>query len=178
MDNEQALQEFQRMHETETVRRESIIAWYRWHSQMPSNRLPQMYPERSDVDLIRTIALWMELTDRGGNPGFPYDYKSALNFPTINPTRPAKGSTSWLVGTVVFVVGIVAVFFNWIIGLLLIIGGSLVVCAGYKLSGGASNPDLMKEGSALYEREGKRVLEWAVTHAVGNPPATGDRFQP
>ncbi len=32
---------------------------------------------------------------------------------------------------------------------------------GYKLAGGATNPNLMKEGSSLYEREGKRVLEWA-----------------
>ncbi len=143
------------------MRRESIIAWYRWYSQFPSNRLPRMYPERSDVDLIRTLALWMELSDRGGNPGFPYEYKSALRFPTIKLAEPPPPSVMWLIGEVAFVSGVVSLFFNWKIGLALIIAGSMMNYVGYKLAGGATNPNLMKEGSSLYEREGKRVLEWA-----------------
>lgn len=143
----------------ETVRRESIVAWYRWCSQFSSNRLPRMYPDRSDVDLIRTMALWMELTDQGGSPGFPYKYKSDLSFPTINPAEPPQPSVMWLVGAVAFVTGVVALFFNWKIGLALLIGGVVIYYVGYKLSGGATNPNLIKEGSYLYEREGKRVFE-------------------
>jgi hypothetical protein len=172
MHGHQALQEIQRMHETETVRRESIIAWYRWYSQFPSNRLPRMYPERSDVDLIRTIALWMELTDRGGNPGFPYEYKCALGFPEINPTQLAKGSRGWVVGALAFLAGIVVVFFDWRIGLTIIIGGGVINYVSYKLAGGAANPDLMKVGSSLYETEGKRVLEWAARHGAGRTEDT------
>lgn len=167
MDNHQPLQEIQRMHETETVRRESIIAWYRWYSQFPSNRLPRMYPERSDVDLIRTMALWMELTERGGSPGFPYDYRSALDFPRIHPTEPSKASVMWLVGMLALVVGVVVLFFNWKVGVALIIAGPIANYVGYRLSGGATNPDLMKEGSSVYERVGKRVLEWARGHSAG-----------
>lgn len=165
MDPQQALQEIERMHETETVRRESIISWYRWYSQFPSNRLPRMYPERSDVDLIRTLALWMELTDRGGSPGFPYEYKSALSLPAINPAQAANPSIMWLVGALAFVAGIAGLFFNWEVGLTLIIAGPTMIYVSYKLSGGATNPDLMKEGPSLYEREGRRVLEWAAHQA-------------
>ena len=65
------------------------------------------------------------------------------------------------------VAGIVAVFFNWIVGLALIIGGPIMIYVSYKLGGGAANPNLMKEGSSLYEREGKPVLEWALAHSAG-----------
>ena len=164
MDIQQASQEIQRMHETETLRRESIIAWY----SLYANKLPSMQPERSDVDLIRTIAIWMELTDRGGSPGFPYDYKSALSFPTINPAEPAKPSVMWLFGAVAFVAGIVTLFFNWKIGLALIVAGPLIIFVAYKLSGGTTNPNLMKQGSSLYEREGRRVLDWAAQQRSGH----------
>ena len=113
MDIQQALQHIQRMHETETVRRESIIGWYCFYAK----KLPSMQLERSDVDLSRTIALWMELTDRGGSPGFPHDYKSALSFPTISAAEPANPNKMWLFGAVSFVAGIVILFFNWKIGL-------------------------------------------------------------
>lgn len=165
MGNKQLLQELQRMHEEETVRRESIIAWYRWYSQFPSNRLARMYPERSDVDLIRTIALWMDLTDRGGEPGFPYDYRSALDFGSIQRTATATPSTMGLVGLIAIALGIVVLFFNWKLGVALVIVGSITNYVGYRLGGGATNPTLMKEGSPLYEREGKRVLEWARDHS-------------
>ena len=157
MDSQQAADEIQRMHETETVRRESIIAWYNFYA----NKLPSMQPQRSDVDLIRTIVLWMELTDRRGSPGFPYDYKSALSFPSINASEPATPNLTWLFGAVAFIAGIVTLFFNWKIGLALIVAGPVITYVAYKLSGGATNPNLMKQGSSLYEREGRRVLEWA-----------------
>ena len=97
------------MHETQTVRRESIIAWYRWYSVL--HRFPTMHPERSDVDLLRTIALWMELTDRGGSPGFPHDYKTDITFSTSAPLQSAKqniASILGFVGMVGAVIGIAA----------------------------------------------------------------------
>ena len=168
MDIQQAAQEIQRMHDTETVRRESIIAWYSFCAR----KLPSMQPERSDVDLIRTIALWMELTDRGGSPGFPYAYKSALSFPMINAAEPANPSVTWLFGAVAFVAGIVTLFLNWKIGLGLIAAGAIINYAAYNFRGGATNPNLMKEGASLYEREGRRVLEWAARQRSGRTEDT------
>jgi hypothetical protein len=42
MNSQDALEEIQRMHETQTVRRESIIAWYRWYSVL--HKFPTMHP--------------------------------------------------------------------------------------------------------------------------------------
>jgi hypothetical protein len=89
MELREALQEIQRMHATETVRRESIIAWYRWFHRRVPRDFPVMVPERSEGDLVMTAALWMTLSDVGGDPPFPYDYRSELNLspePTaLNP---------------------------------------------------------------------------------------------
>ncbi len=157
MDKAAALTTIQRMHETRTISNDAIIAWYRLYD----HKLPRMHPERSDVDLVRTIALWMELTDRGGNPGFPFQYRSALNFPSIDPTRTGKPKIAWLVGNGISLIGVILLLFNWKIALVLIIGGQVVDYAGYRAAGGRCNPDLMTEGTTLYEKEGKRVLEWA-----------------
>lgn len=156
MDIQLALQKIERMHKSETVRRESIIAWYRFYA----TQLPPMHPERSDVDLIRTIALWMELTDRGGSPAFPYEYKTDIQFPTINVAEPAVPNVAWLLGVLAIVAGLVTLFLNWKIGLALMLSGPIMQIVGYKLAGGSANPNLMKQGSSLYEKEGKRVLEW------------------
>jgi hypothetical protein len=145
------------MHEDRTVRRESIVAWYRFYSR----KLPRMYPERSDVDLVRTIALWMELTDKGGRPGFPFDYRSDLEFSTVDVAREPRGSVLWLVGEVVLGAGVIALFFSWKVGLVLVLSGVLIEYAAYRVRGGATNSDLLTEGTTLYEREGRRVIEWA-----------------
>lgn len=168
MESQQALQEIQRMHETQTVRRESIIAWYSFYAK----KLPTMQPQRSDVDLIRTIALWMKLTDSGGSPGFPYEYKSALAFPSINASAPTAPSPAWLLSAVAVVAGIVTTYLNWKIGVALIVSGFLINYVAFRLNGGATNPDLMKEGSSLYEREGRRVLEWAEKQRPRNTDET------
>ncbi|MCJ7587415.1 MAG: hypothetical protein MUQ00_05905, partial [Candidatus Aminicenantes bacterium] len=157
MDREKALELIQHMHETGTVSNDTIISWYRFYA----HKLPKMHPERSDVDLIRTVALWMRLTDRGGSPGYPYQYKSALNFRSIRPTMPADPDRSWLIGVLVSVVGLIVLFLNWKVGLALALGGQVIHYIGYRLAGGPTNPNLMKEGTTLYEREGRRVIEWA-----------------
>ncbi len=43
---------------------------------------------------------------------------------------------------------------------------------GYKLAGGPTNPNLMKEGTTLYEKEGKRVVEWATKQSEAQPRST------
>ncbi len=169
MDKAAALATIQRMHETRTISNDAIIAWYRFYA----HKLPQMYPERSDVDLIRTIALWMGLTDRGGAPGFPSQYRSALSFPSIDPTRPAKPRIAWLVGNGASLIGVILLLFIWKIALVLIMGGQVVNYAGYRAAGGPSNPDLMTEGTTLYEKEGRRVLEWASKQK--DSPGTGSQ---
>lgn len=156
------IHEIQRMHETETVRRESIIAWY----AMYRSKLPPCRPERSDVDLIRTVALWMELTDRGGQPGFPYQYKSELSFPSIDPQSPARPNWFWLASLLVIVAGLVAFLFDWRIGIALLLTGGLGNYFNYRIRGGAGNPDLIKEGTALYEKEARPVLEWASSQSA------------
>lgn len=157
MDKAAALTTIQRMHETRTVTNDAIIAWYYFYN----HKLPRMHPERSDIDLIRTIALWMKLTDRGGAPGFPFQYRSALSFPSIDPTRPAKPRIAWLIGNGISLIGVILLLFNWKIALVIIIGGQGINYLGYRVAGGSSNPDLMTEGNTLYENEGKRVIEWA-----------------
>ena len=157
MDKTTALSYIQKMHETKCVTRESVIAWYHFYS----HSLPKMFPERSDIDLIRTISLWMELTDKGGNPKFPFDYRSQLNFAAIDLATPAKLSKMFPVQMILLLTGIIVVFFNWIIGTALILLGPLLVYFEYKLEGGATNPDLIKENSSLYRYEARRVLEWS-----------------
>lgn len=164
MDRARALSLIQQMHERRTVTNDAVVAWYNFYKA----KLPKRQPERSEVDLIRTVALWMELTDKGGRPGFPYQYRSELKFPTIKPTEDAKlnkSSLIGLIGSIISIVGIVILFLNWIYGLALIIGGQLISYLGYRLDGGPTNPDLMKEGITLYEKEGRRVIEW-VTNGI------------
>jgi hypothetical protein len=154
LDIREALKELERMHATETVRRESIIAWYRFYSR----KLPIMHPERSEVDLIRTVALWMKLTDQGGSPGFPYDYKSELNFAPIDPLEALDAKPNWLfwLGVLSMGGGLVGVFFKWTVGLTFLIAGVGTWIVAYKLQGGATNRDLI-----LYDREARRALDWA-----------------
>jgi|GEM_PF-3369189 len=163
MDKKQALEAIQRMHETRTITRESILGWYHFYS----NKLPKMYPERSEVDLIRTIALWMELTDKGGSPAFPYDYKSGLNL-SNDLKSPPKPSIAFPIGMLSSIVGIVTLFFNIIIGIILIFAGQIVIYVGYKLRGGPTNPDLLKDDTLLFRKEGKRVIEWIQKHEVNH----------
>ena len=75
----------QRMHQSKSVRRESLIGWYRWYSHFAHNRrvFPVLDPERSAADLLEVASLWMRLTDRGGEPGFPFKYQPAPDLAPI-----------------------------------------------------------------------------------------------
>lgn len=167
MDKSTYLEKIQHMHETRTVTNDAIIAWYHFYS----HKLPRMHPERSEVDLVRTTALWMELTDRGGRPGFPYDYSSELSLISIQSSLPPKRNVSWLFGMLTGVVGIAFLFINFLIGIALIVACPLILAVGYRFAGGAANPNLIKEGTTLYEREGRRVFEW---HEKRRPRSTRD----
>jgi hypothetical protein len=50
---------------------------------------------------------------------------------------------------------------------MLLLAGGCVSYLSYRLRGGSSNPDLIKEGTTLYEREAKRVLDWASKQSSG-----------
>ena len=158
----EAARHLQRMHETQLVARESIIAWYTLYR----HKLPSMSPERSELDLIRTVALWMRLTDRGGVPEFPYEYRSTLSFPEVisAQTNPRRPNPSLPIGGLLLLGGLIAFFVHGDWALLLLAAGAVVLYLGYKSEGGASNPYLMIPGSTLYTQEGKRVLEWASLH--------------
>ena len=168
MEPSEALSEIQRMHETKTVRRESIIGWYYWYAR----KLPKMRPERSIVDLVRTAALWMELTDRGGQPGFPYDYRSELDLSTIEAALPAKPNwgARWAVRLegLLLIAGVIALFIKPLLGVGLIVIVPVVWWIAYQLSGGPTNPDLLRGDTTLFRREGKRVLEWSRQHSTGS----------
>lgn len=157
MENGEALAAIQEMHASKTVSRRSIIGWYNFYS----HKLPKMTPERSEADLIRTIALWMELTDKGGVPAFPYDYNAHadLKLDLIDRSVPPNASIAWLVGTISMVTGFVLLFFNLLLGLGLLILGLVIWVAGYTMQGGATNMDLFKGGPLKIEAE--RVLKWA-----------------
>jgi hypothetical protein len=157
MNKAKALALIQHMHETKTVTNDAVIAWYKFFA----HNLPKMRPERSDVDLLRTVALWMELTKNGGSPGFLYQYRSEPTYPSIKPHEPAKPDRSWLIGTMVSICGIAALFLDWKLGVVLIVGGQLIHFIAYRIAGGPTNPNLMKDGTTLYEQEGRPVMEWA-----------------
>ena len=68
----EATVELKRMHETKTVTKASVIAWYRFYE----DRLPlKLFPESSPGDVERALSLWRELTTRGGKPEFPSQYR-------------------------------------------------------------------------------------------------------
>ena len=173
MSPEDAASQLQRMHTTRTVSREAIIAWYTFYR----DELPSMYPARSEVDLIRTAALWMRLTDRGGLPGFPWDYHSAFSFQKVlnaqaNPSKPNPAAP---LGASLVLGGLGAFFVSRVWAVSLLIAGASVLYFGYKGQGGATNPGLMVPGSPLYEQEGRRVVEWAQSHRLaGVDPTNGE----
>lgn len=151
MNKEEALRLMQEMYDKQAISRESIIAWYTVYS----HKLPRMHPERSEIDLIRTIALWMEVTNRGGTPSFPYNFKSEIqiNLTSMNSGTTKERSNIWASGMVLLVVGFLAMFYQLLLGIGLVVSGGVLLYIGYKMAGGATNPE-------LWRNEVKRVLEW------------------
>ncbi len=160
MDKKSALSMIDKMHETRTVTNESIIAWYYFYE----GKLPKMNPERSEVDLVRTVALWMKLTDMGGVPEFPYDYRSAVVMPSVDPVREPKPRVAASVAILGLLGGLILLFLDWRLGIIGIGVCLLILVVGYRRAGGPTNPDLMTEGTSLYEREGRRVFQWHQEH--------------
>ncbi len=156
MDKTEALKEIQRMHADKIVRRESIIAWYKFYS----NKLPRMHPERSIVELIQTIDLWMDLTDKGGQPGFPFQYQSELELPDPSQIKP-KGSPLWLLGTIVLIVSLPLIYFHWKSAVIIALLGFFINLAGYHKAGGQKNVDLLSPDTTLYKKYAKRVYDWS-----------------
>lgn len=150
MNREDALREIQKMHETKTVLQESVIGWYCFYSY----KLPKMHPERSLTDLIKTIDLWMELTDRGGAPEFPYEYKCGIDLTSVKLDNRKKGNISFPIGFILLLIGAICIFVKFTLGIALLIISLLILYIGYKFEGGSKNPE-------LYARELTRVIKWA-----------------
>ena len=156
MTRPEALLAIQKMHETRAVTKESIVAWYCVYSL----KLPRMKPERSESDLVRTVSLWMTLTDQGCSPKFPFDYRADIQLSTIPGNDDTKHDVLWLISFLLIVGGLITSFFVWKLGVGIVIFGLFLQVLSYKLKGGAANPDLMVPGSLLYENEGRRVIDW------------------
>ena len=144
------LAHIQEMHERQLVTRDSIINWYYFYA----NKLPKMKPERSNADLVRTIALWMELTDSGGAPGFPFDYKTDIKIPDSSINR-INVDPYFILNQLLMVTGIVTIFIRWKWGLGIIGFSILSFIVNYQLRGGPKNFD-----SVRLTNEGQRAIEW------------------
>lgn len=122
-----------------------------------------MTPERSGADLIRTIALWMELTDKGGAPAFPYDYHAHpdLKLDLIDLSLILRQVKRGLFGVISMLTGLVLLFFNFVLGLGLLLLGPVIWVVGYTMQGGATNID-------LFRKETERVLRWVQEHSLKN----------
>lgn len=156
MNKAEAFKEIQKMHIDGIIRRESIIAWYIFYS----HKLPRMQPERSVVDLIQTAALWMRLTDEGGQPGFPFQYKSNLRLPDPTQINP-KGSPLWLLGTIFLLLSLPLILLNWKVAVIIALIGIVFHFIGYYVAGGSKNIDLLSRDTIIYRNVAKRVIDWS-----------------
>lgn len=156
MNIEDAFEEIQRMHEDRCVRKESIYAWYTYHK----NKLPKLKPERSEVDLVRAIAYWMNQADRGNGPPFPYDYSTNIQLDQIDPESPPKARLMGCAPYIFLLCGLILLFFNWKYGIALLLGGLVLEILHYIYRGGSTNPELLKEGTTMYRNEGRKVFDW------------------
>lgn len=150
MNKTDAIRNLQMMHESQTVTRDGIIAWYYFYS----DKLPPMRPERSDLDLIRTIALWMRLTDQGASPGFPYDYAPDLRLGSVNVLRRRSHKLTFALEMTALAAGLALLFFGWRIGILFIIGGLTIPIVAYLLRHSTPSSKLLQEYTI-------RAMQWS-----------------
>jgi len=148
--------EYKRMHESRTIRRASIIAWYRLYD----HKLPDLKPCSSDAELIRTIALWMTLSDNGGKPGFPFDYASELQLDREYFVDSVRPSRLWASSVFVFALGLIWLFIRWQLGLAVIALGIIINIMSYYITGGRSGPLSLDREDAI------RVTTWDATHRI------------
>jgi hypothetical protein len=138
------------MHERQLVTRDSVINWYYFYA----DKLPKMAPERSDADLIRTIALWMELTDKGGSPGFPFEYKTDIIIPKFS-IEEKKIDPFFSVNVLLIIAGLISIFINLKVGIGLIAVGVLLMIVNYKIRGASRQFE-----TVVNTQDGQRVIGW------------------
>jgi hypothetical protein len=150
MNRKDALEEIQTMHLSELVTKRSIIGWYTFYG----DKLPMMKPERSMADLTRTIALWMDLTEKGGSPAFPYHYKT--NIPISDDAVKNSSPDPYLgISLLTLFVGIVMLFIRSGIGLLIIGLAISTIIMNYLIRGGSRNLD-----TVISARETAGAIIW------------------
>ena len=113
-----------------------------------------MAPERSDADLIRTIALWMELTDKGGSPGFPFEYKTDIIIPKFS-IEEKKIDPFFSVNVLLIIAGLISIFINLKVGIGLIAVGVLLMIVNYKIRGASRQFE-----TVVNTQDGQRVIGW------------------
>lgn len=158
MPSESDLAAIQRMHETKLVNRDALIGWYRWYQR----QLPPLRPEQSNRDLLLTLATWMDLTEKGGRPAFPYDYRTDLDFSQVALDIADRPGLGWPIGAFILVVGLVLLFFRPWVGVGLVVLGVALQWILYKSRGGASSV-AMKDPAV--RREVDRALRWVHEHS-------------
>jgi hypothetical protein len=144
------------MHERQLVTKDSVINWYYFYA----DKLPKMTPEKSDADLIRTMALWMELTDKGGSPEFPYDYKTDILIPKFS-IEERKIDPFFSINILLIIVGLVSIFINLKIGIGLIAVGVLLMIVNYKIRGASRNFE-----TVVSTQDGQRVISWITENKI------------
>lgn len=157
MESESALGAVQRMHQEKTLTRAGLIGWYRWNQ----NQLPPLEPESSERDLLLALATWMDLTEKGGKPAFPYSYATDLDFSTVDLDTADRPSLAWLLGVLLIGIGLVVLFIKVRLGITLVAAGLLFQWLMYKACGGASAVAMKDSG---VRRQVDRALEWVETH--------------
>lgn len=147
----------QSMHESKTVTRDGLIGWSRWYE----SQLPRLQPEKSEEDLLLTLTAWMELSDKGGQPGFPYEYATDLDFALVDLDSTYQPNLAWVVGVLIIISGLVAVFFRPWLGVGLVIAGVAFHWLLYKARGGATAAAIK---DPQVRQRAERALEWVQTH--------------
>lgn len=156
MDKRSALDEIQKMHNTKTVCRESIIGWYNIYS----HKLPKMLPERSLMDTLMTMSLWMQLTDRGGSPGFPFEYKADFDLSLLDTKLESVKKGSFRLSGISILVtigGIILIFIKPVGGIIITLFGIILDYYAFKKVGGANNLELLRPNEM---EQINRSIEW------------------
>lgn len=168
MNRNDALAEMQTMHSSRLVTKQSIIGWYIFYC----HKLPKMKPERSMADLVRTIALWMELTQKGGTPAFPYHYKTDI-FISAGTDKNGRPDPYFGISMLTLFVGIVILFIRPGIGLFTIGIAISTIIINYVTRGGSRNLD-----TVISPRETVDAVIWLRNRYVSNSKIDSTEAEP
>lgn len=155
-DYTKAYDEIDKMNETKTVTASSVVAWYVIHSEQ-LKKYHIMMPERSVADNLRTMELWMRISENGGRDAFPFDYQADFDLAEIEQVIDTKPETFRVIGWVITFIGFILMFSRGLWGGLLLFIGFMFEYISYKIRRNG------KKGS-LYIKEIKKAAKWIKEH--------------